>query len=268
MSRARRYVRVVIQSDGELASRTFRTPQWLARTAIGLAIAGGAALLLAVASYLPVLTAAARVPGLEREVERLERENHKIGELVAALDSAERRYDRIRELLGADVVPDPVRFAAELPVAPAIRARLPGGRATSDAGPTEPNQWPLSDPGYVTRGQAEGGGASDTRGEAHPGLDIAVPIGSPVRAAGGGTVLQAGEEAEYGRFVLLEHPGGYQSMYGHLSRITVAPGQRVGEREVVGLSGNTGRSSAPHLHFEIRRAGEPIDPRTLVKEQN
>ena len=120
----------------------------------------------------------------------------------------------------------------------------------------------------MTRGQAAAGGDGDTRGEAHPGLDIAVPIGSPVRASGGGTVLQAGEEAEYGRFVLLEHPGGYQSMYGHLSRITVAPGQRIAAREVIGLSGNTGRSSAPHLHFEIRRAGEPIDPRTLVKEQS
>lgn len=266
MSRTRRYVRVVIQSDGEVASRTFRTPQWLVRAGIGLAITTGVALLLAVATYLPVFAAAARVPGLEREVERLERENRKIGELVAALDSAERRYDRIRELLGADMVPDPVRFAAELPVAPAIQARSPGSRGTSVSGPTEPDQWPLTDPGYVTRGQAAAGG--DTRGEAHPGLDIAVPIGSPVRASGGGTVLQAGEEAEYGRFVLLEHPGGYQSMYGHLSRITVAPGQRIAAREVIGLSGNTGRSSAPHLHFEIRRAGEPIDPRTLVKEQS
>lgn len=268
MSRPRRYVRVVIQSDGEVASRTFRTPQWVARAGIGLAITAGVALLLAVATYLPVLTAAARVPGLEREVERLERENRKIGELVAALDSAERRYDRIRELLGADMVPDPVRFAAELPVAPAIQARSPGSRIAGISGPTEPNQWPLTDPGYVTRGQAAAGGDGDARGEAHPGLDIAVPIGSPVRASGGGTVLQAGEEAEYGRFVLLEHPGGYQSMYGHLSRITVAPGQRIVAREVIGLSGNTGRSSAPHLHFEIRRAGEPIDPRTLVKEQS
>jgi murein DD-endopeptidase MepM/ murein hydrolase activator NlpD len=89
-----------------------------------------------------------------------------------------------------------------------------------------------------------------------------------VRAAGGGTVLQAGDQAEYGRFVLLEHPGGYQTMYGHLSRITVAMGQPVDARQVIGLSGNTGRSSAPHLHFEIRRGGELVNPGDMIKERN
>jgi len=81
-------------------------------------------------------------------------------------------------------------------------------------------------------------------------------------------VLQAGEQAEYGRFVLLEHPGGYETMYGHLSRITVATGQPVDTRQVIGLSGNTGRSSAPHLHFEIRREGQLVNPNDMIKERN
>ncbi len=220
------------------------------------------------ALYLPIAAGAARVPGLVREVERLEAENRKIGELVAALDSAERRYDRIRAMLGADIVPDPVQLAATLPVAPAIRARLAGSGRRPGAGPSEPRHWPLDDAGYVTRGQAAAGPGGNTGVEVHPGVDIAVPPGSPVRAAGGGTVLQSGQEAEYGLFVLIEHPGGYQTMYGHLSRVTVAAGQAVDARQVVGLSGNTGRSSAPHLHFEIRRDGQAIDPHTMVKEQS
>ena len=112
MSRSRRHVTIVIQSDGELTSRTLRLPRWVARGALAGAGLLVLALALALITYLPVLAAATRVPGLQREVERLERENAKVGDLVAALDSAERRYDRIRELLGADVVPDPVRFAS------------------------------------------------------------------------------------------------------------------------------------------------------------
>ncbi len=268
MSRPRRHVTIVIQSDGDLTSRTYRFPRWMVRAALGGGVLLGLALLLALATYIPTLAAAARVPGLKGEVERLERENMKIGELVAALDSAERRYDRIRELLGADVVPEPVRFAALLPVAPQIRARAPGEVPPDVEGKSEPRRWPLDEAGYVTRGPAGTPAPGDTRGEAHPGVDIAVPIGSPVRAAGGGSVLQAGEDPEYGRFVLLEHNSGYQTLYGHLSRLTVAAGQEVATGEVVGLTGNTGRSSGPHLHFELRHDGQPVDPRSIIKEPN
>jgi len=268
MSTPRAHVTIVVHMDGALATRTIRLPRWAFRSAVAGAIGLGALILLGLALYLPITAAAARVPGLVREVERLETENRKVGDLVAALDSAERRYDRIRAMLGADIVPDPVQLAATLPVAPVVRAHLAGRVGFLELGPSEPRHWPLEDPGYVTRGQATAGPGGNPGAEPHPGIDIAVPIGSPVRASGGGTVLQSGEEAEYGVFVLLQHPSGYQSMYGHLSRVTVAAGQAIDAGQVIGLSGNSGRSSAPHLHFEIRRDGEPIDPRTLVKEQS
>lgn len=263
-----RYITIVVHADGSLTSRTVRIPRWAFRGLIAAAICLAALILLGMALYLPITAGAARVPGLVREVERLEAENRKIGELVAALDSAERRYDRIRAMLGADIVPDPVQFAATLPVAPAIRARMVRAGPGIEAGPSEPRHWPLDDAGYVTRGQAATGPGANSGAEAHPGVDIAVPTGSPVRASGGGTVLQSGEQAEYGLFVLIEHPGGYQTMYGHLSRVIVAAGQAVDARQVVGLSGSTGRSSAPHLHFEIRSEGQAIDPYTMVKEQS
>lgn len=262
------HVTIVIHTDGALASRTYRLPRWAVRAAMGGATGLGVVILLGMALYLPIAAAAARVPGLVRAVDRLENDNRKIGELVAALDSAERRYDRIRAMLGADIVPDPVQLTATLPVAPALRARPAGALPVYETGLSAPGHWPLEEPGYVTRGQAADGPSPNTGGEAHPGVDIAVPIGTPVRASGGGSVLQAGVDPEYGLFVLLEHPGGLQSMYGHLSRVAVASGQAVDAGTVIGLSGNTGRSSAPHLHFEIRRDGKPIDPRTLVKEQS
>jgi murein DD-endopeptidase MepM/ murein hydrolase activator NlpD len=266
MSGPGRYVTIVIHEDGALASRSYRLPRWLLRTAAGVGLGLGGILSLGLALYLPIVAQAARVPGLVREVDRLGAENRKIADLVAALDSAERRYDRIRAMLGADVIPDPVRLASTLPVAPVVRARLAGAASPYETGFSMPTHWPLDEPGYVTRGQAGIDGSGNTGGEAHPGVDVAVPIGSPVRASGGGTVLQAGEDPEYGLFVLLEHPDSFQTKYGHLSRVAVSPGQVVAAGQVIGLSGSTGRSSAPHLHFEIRREGTPIDPRTMLKE--
>ena len=116
--------------------------------------------------------------------------------------------------------------------------------------------------GFVTRGQVRPGVVD----ESHPGIDIAVPLGTPVRASGGGSVSAAGYDPDYGLFVLLRHPSGYETMYGHLSRLVAAEGDEVQAGQVIGLSGNSGRSSAPHLHFEIRHDDKSVDPLDLVKE--
>lgn len=262
----RRHITIVVHQDGTPVSRTWRLSLWTIRVVFVLAAVTAALLLLGLALYLPIATQAARVPGLVRERDRLQVESRRINELVAALDSAERRYDRIRDMLGADVVVDPMRRTASLPISPAITARVAGSANRYESGGSIPSHWPLDDAGFVTRGQAGGGPAEERGGDVHPGIDIALPIGTAVRASGGGTVLEAGEQAEYGRYVLVEHPDGYQTVYGHLSRIAVAPGVVVGAGQVVGLTGNTGNSSAPHLHFEIRQHGSSIDPRTLLKE--
>jgi murein DD-endopeptidase MepM/ murein hydrolase activator NlpD len=98
-------------------------------------------------------------------------------------------------------------------------------------------------------------------------VDIAVAVGSVVRAAGGGTVSEAGDDPQFGLFVIVQHPGEYQTLYGHLSRIVVTKEQTVAPGEVIGLAGNTGRSSAPHLHLEVRFQGKTVDPLTLVKQE-
>jgi murein DD-endopeptidase MepM/ murein hydrolase activator NlpD len=224
---------------------------------------GSAAVLLVIvtALYGPLVRAAARVPGMERELGRLRAENTRVRELSAAVDSAESRYAQVRQMMGGGIVRDPVSKSSQLPVAPPIRARL-AAMVTAEPGISLPRHWPLDESGYITRGQVKAGG----RDEAHPGIDIAVAIGSLVRASGGATVGQVGEDPEYGLYVLLDHPEDYQSMYGHLSRILVTSEATVESGQVIGLTGNSGRSTAPHLHFEIRQRGLSLDPLTMVKE--
>jgi murein DD-endopeptidase MepM/ murein hydrolase activator NlpD len=262
MTPARPAFTVMIHRDGDLQSRSYRIPVLAWRVGLGIGLLFGVTVVLGAALYLPVVRAAARVPSLTREVSRLEADNARIRDLVAALDSAESRYSQLRQMLGADIVPDPLALGATLPIAPALRARAPGVTTRYETGASTPTHWPLDDPGYLTRGQV----GSGTREEAHPGIDIAVPSGTLVRAAGGGSVLQSGIDPEYGSFVLLQHPDGYQTMYGHLSRIAVNANSTVDAGQVIGVSGNSGHSSAPHLHFEIRRDGQSLDPLQLVKE--
>ena len=96
------------------------------------------------------------------------------------------------------------------------------------------------------------------------GLDIAVPSGSYIRAAGTGIVDDAGQDVQYGRYVRISHGEGLRSLYAHASWVFVAEGDSVGAGEVIALSGNTGRSTAPHLHLEIEQDGEPVDPMPWV----
>jgi murein DD-endopeptidase MepM/ murein hydrolase activator NlpD len=86
----------------------------------------------------------------------------------------------------------------------------------------------------------------------HNGTDISVPAGTSVYAVESGTVYFAGPWDGYGNLVAVVHEGGYVTMYGHLSRLLARPGEQVTDRSVIALSGNTGRSTGPHLHFESR----------------
>lgn len=100
----------------------------------------------------------------------------------------------------------------------------------------------------------------------HTGVDIGVGSGTPIAAAAGGTVVLAGANVVggklvgYGNYVVIAHGGGLYTLYGHLSRIDVVAGQRVAAGEQIGLSGSTGNSTGPHLHFEVRQGYEPVDP--------
>ncbi len=100
--------------------------------------------------------------------------------------------------------------------------------------------------------------------EFHSGLDIRAEKGTQVRAPAAGTVVFAGPQQEYGNTVVLDHGNDLRTVYGHLSQMVVKPGDRVERGVLLGLSGNTGRSSGPHLHYEILVKGQPVNPRAYL----
>jgi murein DD-endopeptidase MepM/ murein hydrolase activator NlpD len=100
--------------------------------------------------------------------------------------------------------------------------------------------------------------------EFHAGLDLAAPEGTEVRAARDGTVEEAGTSDVLGRYIVLAHPGGFQTIYGHLSSISVTIKQKVSAGALIGAVGQTGRATGAHLHFEVRKKGGAEDPFPLL----
>jgi len=117
--------------------------------------------------------------------------------------------------------------------------------------------WPVRGPinsGFGTRRSL---GAT---GDVHTGVDIDARAGTPVRAPARGIVAFAGWQNGYGRTIILEHGLGVQSLYAHLSKFVVKRGQRVEQDATIGLTGNSGHSSGPHLHYEVRVNERPVNP--------
>jgi murein DD-endopeptidase MepM/ murein hydrolase activator NlpD len=113
--------------------------------------------------------------------------------------------------------------------------------------------WPLSGPVVGAFGEAR-------PGHTHAGIDIAVPEGTPIRAADSGRVALMGWVGGYGNYTCVQHTGSLSTCYAHQSRFATSNGANVSQGQVIGYSGNTGNSTGPHLHFEVRINGSPVDP--------
>jgi murein DD-endopeptidase MepM/ murein hydrolase activator NlpD len=98
----------------------------------------------------------------------------------------------------------------------------------------------------------------------HAALDLAAPIGTPIKAAMDGRVSTVGFNGTYGKFIIVSHSGGFQTMYAHLSVTSVTQGSPVNQGTKIGEVGNTGYSTGPHLHFAVYKNGRAVDPRDLL----
>jgi murein DD-endopeptidase MepM/ murein hydrolase activator NlpD len=127
-----------------------------------------------------------------------------------------------------------------------------------------PSRWPVRGAVNSEFGHRQSPWEEGT--EFHPGLDIAADAGTPVHAPAPSTVVFAGRQEEFGLTVILEHQHDIKSIYGHLSKVLVSSGQSVGRGQLIGLTGNTGKSTGPHLHYEILVKGQPVNPRAYLWE--
>jgi murein DD-endopeptidase MepM/ murein hydrolase activator NlpD len=145
------------------------------------------------------------------------------------------------------------------------RSLMVGGQHHVARQPPAPMQarhgllWPVA--GQLTspfgeRDHVMGGGGA----QFHAGIDLSVPTGTPVRAVQEGIVVFAGDNGAYGKAVKLDHARGLSTLYAHNSRVLVQAGQTVKAGQVICRSGSTGRSTGPHLHFEVHKDGWPVDP--------
>jgi len=128
-----------------------------------------------------------------------------------------------------------------------------------------PSRWPVRGPVNSDFGQRRSPWAPNS--EFHSGIDIGAPVGTPVRAPAPGVVVFAGQHPEYGVTVIIEHGNDTKSLYGHLSRLSVGMDQQVQRGDTIALTGNTGRSSGPHLHYEIQVKGQPVNPHSYIWEE-
>lgn len=157
---------------------------------------------------------------------------HRVTALIKKKNGTEEEREIIAETILQDPVPEIIERGTQTP--PTYIKPLSGGRFTS---------------GFKWRW-----------GRQHKGVDWACPIGTSLMASCGGTVVQAGWFSSYGNCVTIRHPDGKMTRYGHMSKVLVSVGQKVDQGQKIGLSGNTGRSTGPHVHFEIIVNGSQVDP--------
>ena len=138
----------------------------------------------------------------------------------------------------------------------ALTARIQAAQSSSSAYSASPSSsglvWPVSGPVTSPFGMRWG--------RMHEGIDIGVPYGTPIHAAAAGRVIYCGWESGYGNLTVIDHGNGIATAYGHQSSIAVSCGQDVSQGQVIGYVGCTGHCTGPHLHFEVRVNGAPVDP--------
>jgi murein DD-endopeptidase MepM/ murein hydrolase activator NlpD len=296
----RQYTLIVV-SDHSQAVRKFRLPRrWLTRGVLG----GGVALavgLLTVGHYFTLLSASAENRSLKEENAQLRSQVLLVQEKVAHVQSTLDRVERFDAKLRSAVthLQDPERNLAMGPVAgpdgaaptaaPAARenpAALPGRLATleTEASRQEaslrelseyfeeqnsmlastPSIWPTQ--GWVTSDFGVRLDPYSADRSMHQGLDISTPHGQPVASPSDGTVVFNGTEGGYGKVLVIDHGYGVKTRYGHLSETFVRLGEKVARGQKVAAVGNTGRSTGPHLHYEVRVNGIPENPRKFILE--
>jgi murein DD-endopeptidase MepM/ murein hydrolase activator NlpD len=204
-------------------------------------------------------TQALKIAELEGELARLSASRKHLFELAGL--SEEEMYggeDQAGDDASAALPPEISMTQAGFEVGDILPATAPFDTAGSQKA-CMPTLWPVR--GWIT---AEFDEELPGRDRPHRGLDIAAPQGTAILSAAEGVVTLSGWDTNLGLVVVIDHQNGLSTLYGHCSQILVQVGDQVGQGQVIAHLGNTGRSSAPHLHFEIREGGVAVNPRDYL----
>ncbi len=272
----KRSVQVIIVPENGDRTYTVRIQRGLICVLGTLVILLTVLFLYMIVAHKSLLTKAMRADRLSRENAVLRTQALKIAELegdLAQLGATRQHLYRLAGLpeeSGAmDKGSQREGETAPLPMEPSVITAgfalgdvLPAATAFDTAGAavsTLPSLWPVR--GWIT---AEFDEELPGREGRHRGLDIAASQGTPILSAAEGVVTLSGWDTNLGLVVVVDHDNGLSTLYGHCSQVLVQVEDRVRQGQVIAHLGNTGRSSAPHLHFEIREGGVPVDPRAYL----
>ncbi len=226
---------------------------------IGVFVLGVAAMLV---FSLKIFIDWAEVESLRKRTAELEQALAKLPELEAELVQSEKELRRLRIMLGEELSPDTVDYTnLVFAYKPIIPQEIPDSLDTTAIDST---QIEAEIEGFYPQVlPTVGFRVTRPFSKYHPGIDFATSEGKPVFSTADGIVSEVGFDTLYGNYLKIRHGKYYETFYGHLQSSIVQKGEKVSMNQIVGHVGNTGKSSAPHLHFEVRHKGTPIDPANL-----
>lgn len=263
----KKYLSIIVVPHDDSNVRNFRVSY---RMLVALTVLVSLSLLTGiffVATYGKALVEAYQAAVLASENKQLRQRNAQIDSLRTELVRLQTMGIQIKKMLGVGLSVEDSTLVANLSPIVYSPAMSQAGKI-SEAERTEqqlllkaiPSLWPLK--GYVTREFYGTGGESSP--QYHPGMDIAARRNAPVQTSAEGVVVTSSWNDTFGYQVVIDHGFGIQTLYGHNSRNLVKEGDRVVRGQTIAFVGNTGISTAPHLHFEVKKNGVPVDPRNYL----
>jgi murein DD-endopeptidase MepM/ murein hydrolase activator NlpD len=255
----------MVVTDTTEQPRSMRMPVWLLKALVAFIVVAVVVVAYGALTYTQLLSKAVLIDDLQAENRILRDYTERVHSLERDLATNRMLLEKMMELAGIDASPafmssDSSDTASSGAVpdysSQVYQQQYTGGNDEFDSiSGSMPEGIPML--GSVSRGFAPAESEGVRR---HLGMDIAAREGTPVYATAGGVVEFADWDENFGNYLIIDHFNGYKTYFGHNRALLVSVGDIVRRGELVALSGNTGRSSAPHLHYEIRHNGEPVDP--------
>jgi len=257
-----RMTRIILVPDNEQGAREYNLSRRMALALIFLAMLLATALLVLLYSFVGRQSTLARMNNLERELESARVETATVQSMQRELAESRTLQEKLLRMLGVDegAIPDSLGLMEDAAPGPPPSSLRALQQAAAQALPPEPGLWPAA--GRVTKEFDKGNPVNGER--PHQGIDIAGQPDTPILAVAPGVVSRAGKDEYLGNYVEIRHGLGYLTVYGHLARSAVAAGDAVQGGQVIAYMGKSGQATATHLHFEIWRNDEPVDPRRLL----